>query len=247
MDPHELSVLFIGNSYTYYNEMPEKIFKKLLEAAGFDAAVVSATKGGWYLIDSAKPDDELGAQIEAELKSRRFDYVVLQEQSVCPALGSAKFYTGVRGLFEKIKANGASAVLYSTWGRKEGHRLLTEYGLTNESMTWMVAAAYEAIGAELDLGVAHVGLAFLDVNKNHGDIELYHTDGTHPSAMGSYLAALTILGAITGIDPTAVGYDHGLCAEHAGILKEAARKAVFEAPNIPDKYKTESNGIEYRG
>ncbi len=237
--------LFIGNSYTHYNDMPEQIFAKILKAAGYDATVTRITKGGWYLIDSAKSTDEVGAKVDSALKLRDYDYIVLQEQSTCPAATPAKFYTGVRNLVEKVKADGATPILYGTWGRKEGHSVLKENGWTNESMTWMISAAYEAIGAELGVDVAYAGLAFFDVHNNNKNINLYDSDLTHPNATGSYLAAMTIFAKITGVDPTTVDYNANLTDEAAAVLKEAARKAVWETPEIPAQYKTSSVGVEY--
>lgn len=237
--------LFIGNSYTHYNDMPEQIFAKILEAAGYKATVTRITKGGWYLIDSAKSTDEVGAKVESALKLRDYDYIVLQEQSTCPAATPAKFYTGVRNLVEKVRADGATPILYGTWGRKEGHSVLANNGWTNESMTWMISAAYEAIGAELGVDVAYAGLAFYDVYTNNKNINIYDEDLTHPNATGSYLAAMTIFAKITGVDPTTVDYNANLTDEAAAILKEAARKAVFETPEIPAEYKTSSVGVEY--
>ncbi len=237
--------LFIGNSYTHYNDMPEQIFAKILKAAGYDAKVQRVTKGGWYLIDSAKSTDEVGKQVDSALKARNYDYVILQEQSTCPAATPDKFYTGVRNLAEKVRADGATPVLYGTWGRKTGHSVLANNGWTNESMTWMISAAYEAIGAELGIDVAYAGLAFYDVYTNNKNINIYDDDLTHPNATGSYLAAMTIFAKITGVDPTTVDYNANLTDEAAAILKEAARKAVFETPEIPSEYKTSSVGVEY--
>ena len=237
--------LFIGNSYTHYNDMPEQIFAKILKAAGYDATVTRITKGGWYLIDSAKATDEVGAKVESALQLRDYDYIVLQEQSTCPAATPEKFYTGVRNLVEKVRADGATPILYGTWGRKEGHSVLKENGWTNESMTWMISAAYEAIGTELGVDVAYAGLAFFDVYNNNKNINLYDSDLTHPNATGSYLAAMTIFAKITGVDPTTVDYNANLTNDAADILKEAARKAVWETPEIPAQYKTSSVGVEY--
>ena len=239
------NILFIGNSYTHYNDMPEQIFAKIMKAAGYKANVVRATKGSHYLIDAAKSDDEVGAKVESYFAARNYDFVILQEQSTCPALLPDKFYTGVRNLTAKIKAEGATPILYGTWGRKTGHSVLTENGWTNESMTWLISAAYEAIGAELGIDVAYAGLAFYDVFTNNKKIEIYDDDKTHPNATGSYLAAMTIFAKMTGIDPTTVDYNANLTDDTAAILKEAARKAVFETPAIPDKYKTSSVGVEY--
>lgn len=238
--------LFVGNSYTHYNTMPESIFGPIMKAAGYNVYVKKVTKGGWYLIDSANSNDEVGAQVDTSFKTMKYNYVILQEQSTCPASTPGKFYDGVRALAEKVRANGAEPILYGTWGRKKGHSVLTDNGWTNESMTWMISAAYEAIGAELDIPVAFAGLAFYDVYTNHSaGLNIYDDDLTHPSYAGSYLAAMTIFAKITGIDPTTVDYDGSLTAEAAAILKEAARKAVFETPAIPESYKTKSEGVKY--
>ena len=157
-----------------------------------------------------------------------------------PAVNRGNFYTGVRRLDEKIRESGATPVLYATWGRKQGSGDLTAYGLTAETMTWKLAAAYETMGRTLDIPVAHVGLAFWDITQNHRNIALHDPDLSHPSTEGSYLAALTIFARITGIDPTTVDYDGGVGAEVDAILKEAARKAVFETPEIPAEYIAEA-------
>ena len=240
------NILFIGNSYTYYSDMPEKIFDPIAKSANVDFKVSSLTRGGWYLIDTANPEDELGKLVDAALKNNKYDYVVLQEQSTCPAQFPGKFYDGVRKLVEKIRENGATPILYSTWGRKTGSATLPNLGWTHESMTWKIGAAYEAIANELDIEVAHVGFAFHDVYTNNPNLtDIYADDLTHPSYSGSYLAALTIFTKITGIDPSEVTYNGSLSGNITSVLKEAARKAVFETPEIPDEYKTKSEGIVY--
>ena len=162
------NVLFVGNSYTHYNTMPESIFFPIASNGGYRFNVTKITKGGWYLIDSANPTDEVGAKVEAALNSTKYDYVVIQEQSTCPALNPGKFYDGVRAMVEKVRANGATPILYGTWGRKTGHSVLTTNNWTHQSMTWMISAAYEAIGKELGVDVAYAGFAFtVTVNSSY--------------------------------------------------------------------------------
>lgn len=233
-------ILFIGNSYTYFANMPSRYFGEIMKSAGYKVRVISLTKGGWTLLKSANPDDELGSRIASTMRSKKFDFVVLQEQSMTPALNIGAFYSGVRKLDEKIRENGATPILYATWGRKQGSGDLTDYGLTSETMTWKLAAAYGTIGKTLDIPVAHVGLAFRDITQNQRNINLYDPDLSHPSEAGSYLAALTIFARITGIDPTTIDYDGGVGAEVDALLKEAARKAVFETPEIPEEYLAEA-------
>lgn len=238
------NVLFVGNSYTHRNDLAGSFFFNICRFAGYKVFVTVCSDSSYYLIDSANPEDPLGEKVDAELKKGTYDFVVLQEQSLCPIQDPGKFYTGVRNLNKKILEGGAQTVLYSTWARQTGNKILTQNSWTNESMTWLLAASYEAIGKEIDAEVAYTGLAFFDVHTNHPEItQLYHEDQSHPGRAGSYLAALTIFAEITGVDPTTLTYNAGFDAETAAILKEAARKAVFETPAIPEQYKTSSEGV----
>ena len=233
-------ILFIGNSYTYCNDMPTRYFGEIMQAAGYKVKIMSLTKGGWTLLNSSNAQDELGSKVDSILKNQEFDFVVLQEQSMTPAVNIGSFYNAVKRLDNKIRESGATPVLYATWGRKQGSGDLTAYGLTAETMTWKLAAAYEHMGETHDIPVAHVGLAFWDIIQNDRRITLHDPDMSHPSPEGSYLAALTLFARITGIDPTTVDYEGGVNPNIEPILKEAARKAVFETPEIPGEYMDEA-------
>ena len=238
------SILFIGNSYTYFNDMPTAIFEKMAESAGYTVDVTAITKGAWTLEKFADPTDTYGKEVDKALKgTKKYDFVILQEQSARPAYSAsatykAKFYSAVRNLAKRIRETGATPILYSTWGRQSGSSTLTNNGWTNESMTWKLAAAYQAIGDELNISVAHVGLAFYDVYTNKSYIPLYNSDKSHPSSYGSYLAAATLFAKIFNADPTTIDADSNKKA-----LLNAAKKAVFETPAIPDAYKTTSEGV----
>ncbi len=240
------SVLFIGNSYTYYNEMPTKFFKEIGRQNGIDIEVTSIVKGGWTLEKHADTNDEYGAQVALALDEKnvgKYDYVILQEQSLRPARddGRELFFVAVRELVKKIRAIGATPVLYSTWGRRRDHQKLVEFGFTHESMMWRLASAYGYMGRELDVAVANVGFAFGDIYRNHeAEINLYHTDGTHPSPVGSFVASLTLYSKIFGVDVRTLTLDFELDEEVVKIIREAVYNAVFNAPSIPEEYKINS-------
>ncbi len=244
LDPSkEYNILFIGNSYTYFNEMPA-LFQRVLQQNGYGKVHVnSVTNGGWTLLQHASSTDTYGKKVETELAKGIYDYVILQEQSTRPVIDTPLFYDGARAIVEKVRAAGAEPIFYQTWGRKEGNSTLREYDLTNESMTHKLAAAYTAIGEELSVPVAPVGYAFFDVHTAKGDtINLYDPDLTHPSKNGSYLAALTIMTKLLGIDPTTFTV-RGIDEDAAKVLTAAAKKAVEETPEIPEQYKTSSVGV----
>ena len=215
-------ILFIGNSYTYFNDMPKSIFEVIAKEAGVDVEVESVVKGGWTLEKHADPAGETGDIVEQKLSGEPYDYVILQEQSLYPAISQERFFDAVRKLVLRIKNNGAQPVLYSTWGRKCGSVKLEEINMTNESMTYAVARSYRAIGEELHIPVAYVGLAFFDAGEK---VELYHEDKTHPSPEGSYLAALTLFLRMFG-EHGDLSYC-GLNEDVALRLQRAARDAVF--------------------
>ena len=90
----KLKVLFVGNSYTYFNEMPKEIFTKVAAGADVEAEVTQITKGGHRLCQFADPCDEHGARLREAINGSHYDYAVLQEQSHTPISNEAQFMEG---------------------------------------------------------------------------------------------------------------------------------------------------------
>ena len=237
-------ILFIGNSYTHYNTMPENLFGPIAKAAGYNVIVEKIVKGSYTMESFADPADVMGSRVHEKLKSNvKYDYVVIQEQSSRPISDPALFYDGARALDALIKANGAQTVFYSTWGRKTGHSILSTMGWTNETMTWDLAAKYTAIADELDAKIAYAGLAFYDIYAGNKGVNIYNDDKSHPSLEGSYLAALTIFSTIFGETPVGISFRSTISEKNAAILQQAAYDAVYNTPEIPEKYRTKSEGV----
>lgn len=232
-------VFFIGNSYTYCNDLPA-IFKSIAEEDGYEVNITSVLSGGYTLTSFANPEDPKGQEVKAAFESKEFDFVIIQEQSQRPVLDPAKFFEGARSIVKMVRKNGAVPIFYSTWGRREGEASLNQLMWTNESMTWDLAASYSAIAKELDAEVAHVGLGFYDVYTSSADINLYDKDGSHPSVEGSYLAAYILYSRVFMANPKDLTYNGLLKDEDAVILKEAAYRAVYETPEIPAEYVREA-------
>lgn len=183
-------VLFIGNSYTYFNNLPEMV-RALAEAAGAGPVEVRmVAPGGWRLADHW----EKGEAHEA-LRSGKWDFVVLQEQSQLgdprtvdgkPRVGSDKVFAPAAAKWaEEITRRGARPVFYMTWAKKvapEDQAVLTD----------AYSRAARAGGGVL----APVGIAWGEVRQASPGIELFIADGSHPSAAGSYLAACTLVASI---------------------------------------------------
>ena len=178
-----LQVLFIGNSFTSRNQLPQLI-AALVSRSGPSHSLQSATiyAGG----ASLRRHWNAGLAQRA-LASQPWDYVVLQEQSTLPVKSPKRFHENVRLFAPAIAAHGATPLLYLTWSRAhvpEAQRALTE--------------AVEAIAREIDARVVPVGIAWHALHARHPDIALYDADGSHPTPTGSYLAACVFAASLFG-------------------------------------------------
>ena len=187
------NILFIGNSYTYYSDMPEKLFVPMAEAAGFDCCVTSVTVGGCHLSRFADENDGPGKKLRAAIAGQHYDMVVLQEYGIGPVCDPASFEESAAALLVLLRPQAERFMFYATCGRKTGHPDLEKLGMTEAELDEALAQAYDAVGAELGLPVAHVGRAFLRHMAEHPEDELYDPDLLHPSLLGSTIAAKTIL------------------------------------------------------
>ena len=185
-----MNVLFIGNSYTYFSDMP-RLFEKLAVSNQKNVTVRSITKGGRRLEQFADAADPVTAELDQLLAEEVFDVCFIQEQSVLPAVDFERFADGLGCVVGKVGSRAGKFILYATWGRKAGCDVLAEHGWTTESMTHILSDAYQKAAALYGAGVSQVGRNFLYITENHPQIDLYNKDLSHPSYLGSCLAALT--------------------------------------------------------
>lgn len=192
----EKSILFVGNSYTYYNDMPQELFGALAKDAGVPLSISVAVKGGAKLYQYADPNEEHYQILQDAIAGKRFDLVILQEQSHTPVSNEAAFLRGIAAVRELLADRADRFFLYATWGRKEGSDWLTNSGMTSREMTQRLAQAYDKAGEQFTMPVIHVGKKFAEYRSAHPEAELYDPDLSHPSALGSQLAAETIWSAV---------------------------------------------------
>ncbi|MBR6548175.1 MAG: hypothetical protein IKT68_01395 [Clostridia bacterium] len=185
-----MNILFVGNSYTFFSKMPT-LFEWLAKDNGKDVTVYSVTAGGRRLEQYQTEDDPATIELKTLLANHSFDVCFLQEQSLLPVTDKGEFFKGITIVTDLIGQNIPRKFLYETWGRKEGSTELADLGLTNQSMTKALALAYREAAETFGFTVSHVGENFYTVHHDHPDLELYCEDFSHPSHVGSCLAALT--------------------------------------------------------
>lgn len=234
VDLSHKNVLFIGNSYTFYNDMPT-IFENIATNAGASVTVEFITTGSQSLINWADPNTDDGARVESALNSNKYDVVVLQEKSTSPINDDYnKFVAGVKALASRIAETqeNCRVVLYETWGSPA---YASSYGGTIPAMEALLRTAYETVAQDSGATVSYVGKAFTYVYENLSAINLYNADNTHPSYEGSFLAACVHAATIFGLNPENSTYDGTLDVETALLLKKVAYGIVFDEEISVDK------------
>lgn len=223
----QYSILFIGNSMTYYHDMPTAIFEKMAASAGFDVTVRSVTAGGRFLWEHLSLDDEPARAAKAALaadKAGVYDFVVLQEGMPDLYTRTENFYEAVRILTGKIRDLGAKPALYARMGNKRGNPELDDPACTYEHVYQTIVKAHETISQELDIPVAWAVRAAYEMNEEPLPFDLYDPDRSHPSYAGSYVAALCVFTALFGADPTMITYDGELPPDQAALCRETVKK-----------------------
>ncbi|MDJ0792985.1 MAG: hypothetical protein QNI98_01990 [Woeseiaceae bacterium] len=199
-------ILFIGNSFSFYNNGLHTHYRNLAEAAGITAEARLFTLSAGTLAEHTRT-------AAAVLAGEPWDIVVLQGHSMGPldpaTVGS--FRSSAVSLAKMVRDVGAEPFLFMTWAY-EGRPDMTE----------TLAAQYRDTGELANAAVVPVGLAFAYVTENHPEITLRTADTKHPTLAGSYLAACVFFARFERRSPEALDYTAGLDPKIAQALQSAA-------------------------
>jgi hypothetical protein len=224
-------ILFIGNSYTYVNDLPG-MFAKLARAGGYPVETGMAAEGGFTLADHLNSPHTLD-----ELAASKWNFVVLQEQSEVPAIEQsrvASMYPAARSLVQKIELLGARPIFFMTWGHLNG---APEFGIQSYAdMQILLDQGYLRIADELNAPLAPVGFAWSQAESQNSQLALWQADGSHPSELGTYLAACVFYAVIFRQSPEGLTYHAGLPKDMTQSLQTIAATVVLGNPsqwNLP--------------
>jgi hypothetical protein len=196
-------ILFIGNSYTYENDMPS-LLREMAKAANRPLYVDESTVGGFSLEQHAG----YGVTID-KIMERRWDFVVLQEQSMIPAIPYYRdnsMYPAARKLDAMIKSVGGKTIFFLTWGRRVGGQQtigayssppFKDFFQMQDSLT----TAYRRIAVELSAGLCPIGLAWKLAFRADPNAALWQMDNSHPASEGAYLSACVMFATVLGSSP----------------------------------------------
>ena len=215
-------VLFVGNSLTYANDLPE-IVRGLAAAAELPEMEVRTVAYPNYNLEDHRDRGEASRAIA----STTWRLVVLQQGPSSLEENRAQLRASARAFAEEIRRAGGRPALYMVWPSLEN---AWTFDRTVES--------YRLAADDVDGVLFPVGEAFRVARARDAAAPLYEGDGYHPSPAGSYLAALVIVGRIYGRTP--VGLPRRLAVNGraieipeplARLLQEAAAEANARFPN----------------
>gem|GEM_PF-1309147 len=223
-------VLFIGNSYTFYNDMPQ-IVANLASSGGATLIWQSSALPGYTLQQHSSNSTTLGL-----IQQGGWDYVILQEFSQYPSepLSTVEVYVYpyARNLHSQVNSYNTNArtMFYMTWGRRDGDAdrcaRLPEV-CTYIGMDDLTRERYMYMAIDNQAEVSPVGAVWRNIRQNFPAIELYNIDGSHPSEAGSYAAACAFYAAIFRKDPSLLTYNYTLSATDAANIRNAAKAVVY--------------------
>ena len=224
------SFLWVGNSFFYYNNSMHGHVAAL--GRGMNPPVplrgVSLTISGsgidWHDVGSYLKPDLIGRysfvgdnEIKFNNPGRQFDGVIMMDCSQCPIHPQLKsvFTEYAKKHSQTVASYGARPIFFMSWAYKD-----------KPEMTAQLAEAYTSAGNANDALVIPAGLAFARAVSKRPELELYQPDKRHPSLAGTYLAACTVLAALTKKSPVGSTYTAGLDAEIARFLQTTAWETV---------------------
>lgn len=220
-------VLFLGNSYTQYNNLPGLIASAAASVG--DTLVFDFNYPGGYTFDQHIQDN----QSINKIKAGGWDFVVLQEQSQRPAMPQYSLSSSM-ALCALIRQHNPCArpLFFRTWGRKNGDTQFCSSWppvCTYNGMDSLLNLRYRMMGMTNHTEVSPVGSTWKYLRQQFPAIELYNADQSHPSLAGSYAAACSFYASIFKKNPAAITYNGGLNATTASNIRQAAKLVVFDS------------------
>jgi hypothetical protein len=229
-----LSVLFVGNSFTFFNDMPAM----LVNLAASDCATAAPLVVRTVTAPGATLDHMMHSTDALKwANTQHFYYVVLQEWSGWYETGEdySQGFADILAWRRAVLALDERPVLFEVWADAPGSPHFADpqsaaYGMSPEQAAANAALATQLIATELGMPVAKVGEAFEQARHRPGAPDLYDPDLHHPSTAGSYLAALVFYRALTGRSGEGAHYrPDGVDAGQRVLLLDVAKAVVPEA------------------
>ena len=231
-----LSVLFLGNSYTSANNLPQLV-KNLTNSAGKTLLVDANIPGGFTISGHLNDATSLN-----KIRQGNWDYIVIQEQSQIPSIDFYRYndmYPSLMQLKDTIDHYSpcAKIITYMTWGRRFGgiqcdpsNTYCSPNFVNFNHMQDSLTSAYLEISEQLNIQCVPVGVVWQNV-LNDTTLVLHTGDNSHPNIDGSYVAACAIFSSIWKLNSSGLSFTAGLSSPLAQYYQMMADNTIFNSSN----------------
>jgi len=226
-------ILFIGNSYTGVNNLPQTVYSLALSMG--DTLFTDNHAPGGYTFNQHSVD----ATTLSKIQQGNWDYVVLQEQSQLPSFSPAQVatdcYPYAKKLCDSIRFYNpcAEVLFYMTWGRKNGDAgNCASYPpvCTYAGMQQRLRESYLEMADSNNMSCAPVGAVWNVYRTAYPNVELYQADESHPSMNGTYLAACTFYSSMFHRSSVGATYiPAGVTSADALTIQTKASEVVLDS------------------
>ncbi len=214
-----MKILFIGNSHTYMNDMPELVREMIEEVTGKPCEVFMLAYSGrslkWHM------DEEYFSE-RFNILHGKFDYCIIQEQAH-PMPDEADTIKYAAKIIELCRKVNTVPVIFETWAKKDQPEIQPLMNRRYQELAKEHAALLAPIGEVWSSVMAEL--------QNSSDADLYYRDGAHASSTGDYLIAMVLTKVITGKLPTGdflKGYDFSVPCDSWIPVKEHVEDEIVE-------------------
>ena len=177
-----MTVLFIGNSHTYFNDMPHLFAEMCKSLTGEQAEVTmlaySNRKLDWHC--------EEYFSVRFALLYGQYDYCVIQQfgHPIPPIEETEPPLEKLISLCERV---GTKPVLYMTWAKRD-----------EPENAALISEIYRTLAEKYRAMLIPMAETFEALRTEHPEIDLYWHDGSHASPYGDYLIAASMAALLTG-------------------------------------------------
>jgi hypothetical protein len=199
------NILFVGNSYLYYNDSLHNHVKRMAierfpsyeEKFIYKSSTIGGARSWHHNFKHLLESKNLGV-------NESFDLLILQGGSAEPLSKNSRviFKNTVKEVNEIAKGYGTKLALYMT------HAYVAPDKRYEVNMINKISSLYINAAKENNVKVIPVGIGFENAYKENPNIQLHNLDGTHPSLLGTYLAACIVYGVLYDDSPVGIDYNY---------------------------------------
>jgi hypothetical protein len=231
----KVNALFLGNSYTYVNNLPQLI-KDIALANGDTLVFDSNCPGGQTFQGHFNDLTSL-----TKINSQAWDCVILQAQSQEPSFSPTQVDSQTLPYAVKldsiIKNNNlcSETIFFETWGRKYGDAsncasyapVCSYLGMQNR-----LRASYKLFADTTHGIMSPAGEAWRKSIAQNPTLELYSSDESHPSLEGSYLTACVFYETLFHKSVLSNTYTAGVSSINVSFLQQIAHDVIKDSLSV---------------